>query len=88
VSSLSDALTAYTICAKAERKSPKTISWVRDAVRYFSDFLGDDHHALNEITAQDLRQFILALQSSKAYSRHRFTKPHMAEQSKQVFNSA
>ena len=47
VSSLSDALTAYTICAKAERKSPETISWVRDAVRYFSDFLGDDNRALS-----------------------------------------
>ena len=47
MSSLSDALTAYTICAKAERKSPETISWVRDAVRYFSDFLGDDNRALS-----------------------------------------
>jgi len=75
VTTLSDAVTAYKICAKAEGKSPKTISWVTDAVRYFSDFLGDGHHDLSKVTVHDLRRFILALRNAKAYSHHRFTRP-------------
>jgi len=30
---ISEALTAYRICAKAEGRSPATVSWVEDAVR-------------------------------------------------------
>jgi len=39
---LSDALTAYRICAKAEGKSPRTIGWITSSVGYFARFLGGD----------------------------------------------
>ena len=71
---LSDALTAYRICSKAEGKSPATVSWVADAIRYFSEFLGGDID-IDRLTANDLRRFIIALQEKRAFSRHRFTKP-------------
>jgi integrase/recombinase XerD len=73
VITLSDALTAYRICAKAEGKSPRTVSWVTDAIRYFSDFLGGDIN-LEQVSANDLRRFVLALQQKKAFSNHPFTK--------------
>jgi len=59
-------MTAYRICAKAEGKSPKTIAWTTDAVRYFADFLGDEGIELETIDAQSLRRFILALQAKPA----------------------
>jgi hypothetical protein len=36
LTTLSDALAAYCICARAEAKSPKTIEWVTSSVRLFS----------------------------------------------------
>jgi len=72
---LSDALAAYRFCAKAEGKSPKTLSWVTDAVHYFADFLGQDSTDLSSVNAWRLRQFIVALQAKRAFSQHRFTKP-------------
>ncbi len=73
MATLPDALAAYRICAKAEAKSPKTVSWVTDAIRYFSDFLGDDVK-LDEIDANELRRFIIALQQRRAFSNHPYTK--------------
>jgi site-specific recombinase XerD len=73
LATLSDALTAYSICAKAEGKSPRTVSWTGDAIRYFGSFLGGDAE-LQDITANELRRFIIALQQRKAFSGHRFTR--------------
>jgi integrase/recombinase XerD len=75
LTTLSEALAAYRICAKAEGKSPKTVAWIADAVRYFSEFLGDEGNDLKNINAQSLRRFILVLQSKRAFSNHRFTRP-------------
>jgi integrase/recombinase XerD len=72
---LRDALTAYCICAKAEGRSGKTISWTTEAVGYLANFLGGDGVDLATISAQTLRSFILALQTRPAFSRHRFVKP-------------
>jgi len=75
LTTLSDALAAYRICAKAEGISPKTVEWVTGAVHYFGEFLGDEANDLTNINAQSLRQLILALQTKKAFSNHRFTRP-------------
>ena len=40
MATLSEALSAYRICAQAEGKSPKTIRWIMSSVSYFSEFLG------------------------------------------------
>ena len=60
VTKLSEALTAYRICAKAEGKSPRTIQWITSSVGYFMDFLGGDQD-ISTLTANDLRRFIIAL---------------------------
>ena len=73
VTTLSEALTAYRICAKAEGKSRRTIAWVTSSVGYFSDFLGGDLN-IEMITVNDLRRFIIALQDSQKYRNHPYTK--------------
>ena len=80
---LSDALIAYRTYARAEGKSPKTVSWVTSSVGYFSDFLGPDGQDIANITGNDLRRFILALQSKNKYSHHPYNKPQQAKLSPQ-----
>ena len=48
LTTLSEALSAYRICAKAEGLSPKTVEWVTGSVGYFADFLGDEASDLVE----------------------------------------
>jgi site-specific recombinase XerD len=70
-----DALIAYRTYAKAEGKSPKTIEWVNSSVRYFSDFLGAESQHIDQIAGNDLRRFIIALQSKHKFSQHPYAKP-------------
>jgi len=58
---LSDAMAAYRVCAKAEDQSPRTISWVLGYVNSFAQFLGGENTELSTIDAHALRAFILAL---------------------------
>jgi hypothetical protein len=69
MTTLSDALVAYRICAQAEGRSPRTIEWITSSVRYFSEFLGGDPELPN-ITQHDLRRFIIALQNCFKYRKH------------------
>ncbi|MCJ7575501.1 MAG: tyrosine-type recombinase/integrase [Dehalococcoidia bacterium] len=71
---ISDALTAYRICAKAEGKSPRTIGWVTSSVGYFARFLGGDPD-ISSITADDLRRFIITLQNTGKFRNHPFNRP-------------
>jgi len=86
LATLSDALTAYCICAKAEGKSPKTILWITSSVGYFSEFLGGNQE-LRDITADDLRRFIIALQTSHKYRKHPYTKPQHEKISPQTIET-
>jgi len=72
MTTLSDMVAAYKICAKAEGKSPKTVRAVSQAVKYLIDFVGDIK--IEELTSDHLRQFILALQEKRKYSNHPFTR--------------
>ncbi|MDP6501145.1 MAG: hypothetical protein QF369_01410 [Dehalococcoidales bacterium] len=72
---LSDGLTAYRICAQAEGKSSKTIRWVTSSVNYFSDFLGPDKQNIEDITGNDLRQFIISNQQRPKNLNHPYNKP-------------
>ncbi len=56
---LQDALVAYSTYARAEGKSPKTISWVTSSVTYFAEFLGPRQQDIGTITGNDLRRFII-----------------------------
>jgi len=64
--SLEALLTRYTLAARAEGKSAKTVRAVKLAVGLFDTFLGqvDD---VKKLTADDLRRFILALQQRKKW---------------------
>jgi len=82
MATLSEALTAYRIFAQAEGKSPMTIRWIMSSVTYFSNFLGD-RQDISEITANDLRSFIIALQQSPKFLSHPYTKPRKEKLSPQ-----
>ena len=82
VTTISEALTAYRICAKAEGRSPKTLDWITSSVRYFREFLGGDAD-IGTLTANDLRRFIIALQSSHRYSKHPCVRPQQDKLSAQ-----
>jgi integrase/recombinase XerD len=69
---LSDALNYYKTCARAEGKSPDTISWMEEVVKCFGAYLGEDAE-LKTITCDVVRGFIAALQKKKAFSGHRLT---------------
>jgi site-specific recombinase XerD len=74
VTRVSEGLTAYRICAKAEGKSPRTIGWVTSSVGYFIKFLGGDPE-ISSITTDDLRRFIITLQNTGKFRHHPFNKP-------------
>jgi site-specific recombinase XerD len=74
MATLSDALTAYHISARAEGKSPKTIGWIDFSMRYFREFLGGDPD-IAAITGDDLKRFIIALQDSCRLRKHPYARP-------------
>jgi len=45
------------------------------SVTYFSEFLGPERQDIDDITGNDLRQFIIALQQRPKYLKHPFNKP-------------
>jgi len=71
---LSDAMNAYKACARAEGQSLKTVRETVACVGRFAGFLGGDPN-LAEIGPDDLRAFVLPLQSRQAYAQHPYTKP-------------
>jgi site-specific recombinase XerD len=75
VTTLSEALIAYRIFAQAEGKSPKTVQWITSSVSYFSDFLGPGRQEIENLTGNDLRHFIIALQQRPKFLNHPFNKP-------------
>jgi hypothetical protein len=80
---IQDALVAYRTYARAEGKSPKTISWVVSSVGYFDDFLGPKQQDIGMIKGNDLRRFIIALQEKTKFSNHPYNKPQTAKLSDQ-----
>jgi integrase/recombinase XerD len=80
---LSDALTAYRTYARAEGKSPKTVTWIASSVGYFADFLSPDQQDIATITSNDLRRFIIACQERRKWSNHPYAKPQQAKLSPQ-----
>ncbi len=67
---LSEAVRLYTVCAKAENKSDRTIEWVTCATKYLGRFLGDESADIAMVDADCLRRFILALREQPAYIHH------------------
>ena len=75
MTTLAEALTAYRICAQAEGKSPKTVQWIMSSVTYFGEFLGPKRQDVDNITGNDLRQFIIAPTSVPQF----YSKPILTE---------
>ena len=67
---LQEAVRLYTVCAKADGKSDRTIEWVTCAARYLGRFLGDESADIAVVDADCLRRFILALREQPAYVHH------------------
>jgi site-specific recombinase XerD len=80
---LQDALVAYKTYARAEGKSPKTIRFISQSVDYFARFLGVEYQDISNITANDLRRFVITLQDKTKYSHHPFNKPQRVKLSPQ-----
>ena len=76
---LQDALVAYRTYARAEGKSPKTISWVTSSMGYFAEFLGPRQQDIGTIKGNDLRRFIIALQEKPKFANHPYNKPQTAK---------
>jgi len=83
VMTLQDALVAYKTYARAEGKSPKTVAWVASSVGYFAEFLGPEQQGIGTITGNDMRRFIIALQSKPKFANHPYNKPQQAKLSTQ-----
>lgn len=75
---LQEALVAYRTYAKAEGKSPKTISWVVSSTNYFAEFLGPKQQDIGTIKGNDLRRFIIALQEKPKFANHPYNKQQTA----------
>ncbi len=80
---LQDALVAYKTYARAEGKSPKTVAWVVSSVGYFAEFLSPEQQDIGNITGNDLRRFIIALQGKLKFANHPYNKPQQAKLSSQ-----
>jgi site-specific recombinase XerD len=78
-----DALVAYKTYARAEGKSPKTISWVVSSVGYFAEFLSSDQQDIGTVKGNDLRRFIIALQEKPKFANHPYNKPQQEKLSAQ-----
>jgi len=86
MTTISDALTAYRICAKAEGRSSRTIEWITSSVQRFSKFLGDPED-IAAVSANDLRRFINALRDSHKYSNHPCNRPRDEKISESTINT-
>ena len=86
MTTISEALAAYRICAKAEGKSQRTIGWVNSSVSYFCQFLGDKED-IATITANDFRRFIIALRDKPKFSQHPLNKTQQEKLSSHSINT-
>ncbi|MFC1904564.1 tyrosine-type recombinase/integrase [Chloroflexota bacterium] len=69
-----EALVVYKTYARAEGKSQQTVKWVAESVGYFSRFLGPERQDIAQVTANDLRRFIIDQQEKNKFSDHPFNK--------------
>lgn len=67
---LQEAVHIYTVCAKTEGRSNRTIEWVTAGAKYLGRFLGDENIDIARIDAACLRRFIMMLRERPAYSGH------------------
>ena len=80
-------LTVYRICAQAEGKSSKMAQRIMSSVTYFGEFLGPERQDVDNITGNDLRQFIIAYQQRPKFLKHPFLKPRPEKLSPQTIET-
>ena len=84
---ISEGLQAYRIYAQAAGHSKRTIGWIESSVRYFSEFLGE-RQDISQVTANDLRRFIIAWGQRPKFAHHPFNPPqneHVSPMSVQTY---
>ena len=74
---ISQGLQQYKIYAQAAGHSQRTINWITSSVRYFSEFLGEKQD-VDQITANDLRRFIINWGQRPKFVNHPFKPPQNA----------
>jgi site-specific recombinase XerD len=81
-------LEGYRLSARSEGKSNNTIAIVEASVRYLERFLMANNLSttVNEIRAEELRQFIVYLKEQPRFFNHRFTKPQTSHLSGHTVN--
>jgi len=69
-------INGYALCARSEGKSPNYISLVTTSVRFFTRYLKENSLStdVTKIGTQQIRGFVLHLQSVKRFAVHPFTK--------------
>ena len=74
---LADLIEGYRLCAKAEGKSPNTIALTTTALGILRAFLEEEGLStdVTQITAHEMRRFVLYLQQARAFRDHPCTKP-------------
>lgn len=67
---ISECITYYEICNKAEGKSPKTIDWYTAILNMFLHYLHDRHlpNSIDVIDTRLLREYIIYLQNKVRFS--------------------
>jgi len=80
---ISEAMAAYSICARAKVKSPRTMEWILASMKYFMNFLGGDRE-IATTSADDLRRFIIELQGSRRFRQHPIVRPQQDNLSPQT----
>jgi len=72
---LDEAVRVYTVCARAENRSERTVEWVAGSTKRLAAFIGSDAIDVRTITVDTVRRFILNLGERRAFADHRFNKP-------------
>ena len=82
-------INGYALCARSEGKSPKYISLVTTSVRFFTRYLKENglSDRRHRDWAQQIRGFVLHLQSVNRFAVHPFTKAQASGLSGHTVNS-
>jgi len=71
---LEEAVKIYTICARAENKSERTVEWVVGAARRLAIFAGGASIEIDAVDTNLVRRFILSLDEIPAFANHPYNK--------------
>jgi integrase/recombinase XerC/integrase/recombinase XerD len=77
VHKLSELITYYEVCNKAEGKTQRTINWYSDNLHQFRAYVLNKHHSenINSIDTKLIREYILYLMAKHRFETHPYNSP-------------